>query len=311
MANGRNETASFYPIVLVRCSHLNHARATLKQKYSYNTSLSLRRVAATPPHGACASSVARSETMAISHEWLRGNPPILQGDAEREGDKSTMATYANSTVPEALFAQARQPQHCRRRRAPGLAASSRSSENILEQKQLSLSPVTGPGATTFSSVASAFDFQHHLGSDPARELLVLKRILARECLLSRLEVVCGQLRKRRRLPPATFKGVESPPREGTDRVMDMLSSMRDATVAVVEAVEVWRDGMTGHPPLAFVWHGENYLLKLTNDLNFLAGVEPLVAALKVGYLSMRPEVCCKSIRVRTRHRAAQTGFYCL
>ncbi|CAB1117685.1 unnamed protein product [Ectocarpus sp. CCAP 1310/34] len=184
------------------------------------------------------------------------------------------------------------PRHRRRRGAPGLIACSRSSDEILQRSpSVSLSPVTGPG-TTFSSVASAFDFQHHVGSDPASELLVLKHILTRECLLSRLEAVCGSLRKRFQLPAAKAtadSGTTARNTEDGNGVVALLSRMRDATVAVIEAISVWRKDMTGHLPPAFVWHGDNYLLKITNDLNFLAGVQPLVDTLK-----MHPARFCRN-----------------
>eukprot|EP00752_Nemacystus_decipiens_P009179 g8200.t1 len=205
-------------------------------------------------------------------------------------------------MPEAMFAQHKsssssrqQPRRHRRRGAPGLLACSRSSDEIQRttNTNVALSPVTGPGATSFSSVASAFDFQHHIGSDPASELLVLKQILTRECLLSRLEAVCDQLRKRFQLLPsastAASDGVTAVLEEGNERIVDLLSKMRAATVAVIEAISVWRRDMTGHPPSAFVWHGDNYLLKITNDLNFLAGVQPLVNTLK-----MHPARFCRN-----------------
>lgn len=168
-----------------------------------------------------------------------------------------------------------------------------------------LSPVVGPGADTspaFRSVASAFDFQHHVGTNPASELLVLKRILHRECLLSRLETTCADLRKQFRRS-AAFGGYAALALFG-DRnagVIDMLSRMREATVAVVEAVGGWREDMAArHPPLAFTWHGDNYLLKITNDLNFLAGVEPLASALKVHrhQMGVRRGVACACLLLR-------------
>lgn len=197
-------------------------------------------------------------------------------------------------MPEAMFGQHKsssssrqQPRRHRRRGAPGPLACSRSSDEIHQRTgaNVALSPVTGPGATSFSSVASAFDFQHHVGSDPASELLVLKHILTRECLLSRLEAVCDLLRKRFQLlaaaATATSHSATAGLGEGVEGIVDLLSKMRAATVAVIEAISVWRKDMTGHPPSAFVWHGDNYLLKITNDLNFLAGVQPLVNTLKV------------------------------
>lgn len=234
--------------------------------------------------------------MAAPQDWLRVNPPPFQRKAQLEGETGgAFAAYYEESgrVPEAMFGQhtpplssSRQPRRHRRRGAPGLLACSRSSDEIQRTTNVALSPVTGPGATSFSSVASAFDFQHHIGSDPASELLVLKHILTRECLLSRLEAVCDQLRKRFQLHPAAATTVTSDSAtarlgESSEGVVDLLSKMRGATVAVIEAISVWRKDMTGHLPSAFVWHGDNYLLKITNDLNFLAGVQPLVNTLKV------------------------------
>lgn len=217
-------------------------------------------------------------------------PPLFKKNSVLGREKSAGVVGRNADyddMPKAMLAQSRRHrQHARRGRggAPGLAASSsKSSDDILQRKRLALSPVTVPRATTFSSVASAFDFQHHLGSDPASELLVLKSILARESLLSRLEDACDVLRKRSQHPAGHFDGGTASPREGAGVVVGLLSSMRDATVAVIEAVAAWRKDMIGHPPSAFVWHGDNYLLKITNDLNFLAGVQTLVDTLKVRY----------------------------
>ena len=233
--------------------------------------------------------------------------PSFQGRADLDGETGgAFAAYAagSSRTPEALFRQqasstSRQhPRRHRRRGAPGLMACSRSSDEILQRTtSVALSPVRGPGSTSFSSVASAFDFQHHLGSDPASELLVLKHILTRECLLSRLEAVCHRLRKRFQLLPAVAATADSAAtarmKEGSEGVVELLSKMRAATVAVIEAISVWRKDMTGYPPSAFVWHGDNYLLKITNDLNFLAGVQPLVDTLKVSLPSLyTPPYAC-------------------
>ena len=234
-------------------------------------------------------TTACESAMATGQEWPQVvNPPSLYQKNSvlpvGRGKSSGLARNAEYDDKAMLAQSRRHRQHARRGKggAPGLAApSSKSSDDILQRKRLALSPVTIPRATTFSSVASAFDFQHHLGSDPASELLVLKNILARESLLSRLENVCDLLRKRSQHPAGSFEGGKVSPREGAGMVVGLLSSMRDATVRVIEAVAVWRKDMIGHPPSAFVWHGDNYLLKITNDLNFLAGVQTLVDTLKV------------------------------
>lgn len=228
--------------------------------------------------------------MTTTQEWLRVN---LNLPPSERGGGSDAFPEQSGTIPKAILGQQQSslrqlPRRRRRRRAPGTIAGSRSSDEILQRNtNVALSPVTGPGATSFSSVASAFDFHHHLGSDPASELLVLKHILTRECLLSRLETVCGQLRKRFQLCPATATSDSSTARLGEvgNDIVNLLSSMRNATVAVIEAISVWRKDMTERPPSAFVWDGDNYLLKITNDLNFLAGVQPLVDTLKVRFFT--------------------------
>lgn len=232
--------------------------------------------------------------MAAAQDWLRVTPPPPQhGNGNNTGAFGAAYTERSRTTPGAMFGQQQQyrqqqPRLHGQRGVPGLVAHSRSSDELLQGKtNVALSPVTGPGATSFSSVASAFDFQHHLGSDPASELLVLKHVLTRECLLSRLDAVCDQLRKRFQLPSATATTADSTAARLREEngdchgVVNLLSRMRDATVAVIEAISVWRKDMAGDPPPAFVWHGDNYLLKVTNDLNFLAGVQPLVNTLKV------------------------------
>lgn len=261
--------------------------------------------------------------------------PSFPGKAELDGETGTAFTaYAagSSRAPEAMFRQqasstSRQhPRRYRRRGAPGLMACSRSSDEILQRStNVALSPVRGPGATSFSSVASAFDFQHHIGSDPASELLVLKHILTRECLLSRLEAVCHQLRKRFQLLPAVTATSDSAPavrlKEGSEGILELLSKMRGATVAVIEAISVWRKDMTGYPPSAFVWHGDNYLLKITNDMNFLAGVQPLVDTLKVSLFEVYPacmrrqrevghvQECVRAMLIKTEPRSLlSSGF---
>lgn len=162
----------------------------------------------------------------------------------------------------------------------GPASKSRTTHALLKRLPSTLKPVTRHGSTAFSSVASVFEFHHHVGTDPTNELLVLKGILARECALSRLEVACHELRKEYRRPVGASGASGSPHDESTAQVIELLSQVRDATVEVVEAVVTWRKDVGKHP-LEFIWRGENYLLKTTNDLNFLAGVEPLVAAMKV------------------------------
>jgi hypothetical protein len=54
--------------------------------------------------------------------------------------------------------------------------------------------------------------------------------------------------------------------------LDLLDMLRMVTVDIIEAVVQWRHGL----PKPFVWKGENYLLKITHDCDFLDNVKPLV-----------------------------------
>lgn len=178
----------------------------------------------------------------------------------------------------ALTGSRRRPGRRKLHGAP--ASQARTFDELLSSGGWALEPITSTDTTGFSSVASTFEFRHHVGTDPANELVVLKRILVRECLLSRLETTCSELRKQYRRH-ARVDGATGSFNESNEGIIRMLSQIRDATVAVVEAVLVWRRDASKSSSQPFIWHGQNYLLKLTNDLNFLAGVEPLVVALKV------------------------------
>ena len=86
--------------------------------------------------------------------------------------------------------------------------------------------------------------------------------------------------------------------DGRD-VTSVLLELKAATVVVVEAIEAWRAAEPGPAESAadplkgviawqpFIWNGINYLLKMTNDLDFLASIETLVAALGRQAASLR------------------------
>jgi hypothetical protein len=69
-------------------------------------------------------------------------------------------------------------------------------------------------------------------------------------------------------------------------ILHVLTQCRDVTAKVCMAIVAWREGSgaagnEGDVPRSFIWHGENYLLKCSNDIDFLASCETLVTALKV------------------------------
>ncbi|KAH8057416.1 Ca2-binding protein [Aureococcus anophagefferens] len=165
-----------------------------------------------------------------------------------------------------------------------------------------------PGAAGFSSVAAAFDFEHHAGTDPASELLVLKAILNREALLSRLEVLAEDLVRRAHRAWALREA--PPPLDAPQRrvAVDLMSKLRDATLGVCEAIAHWRSASaalaaevareesgfapesyeTGGLEHAFLWHGRNYALKMAvSDMDFVGAIEPLAEALGVPSAKMR------------------------
>jgi hypothetical protein len=63
--------------------------------------------------------------------------------------------------------------------------------------------------------------------------------------------------------------------------LELFLTLREVSVEVVEAIVAWRwkeGGTPGGPLPLFVWNGLDYLHKMCNDLDFLAGCEPLVRA---------------------------------
>ena len=65
-------------------------------------------------------------------------------------------------------------------------------------------------------------------------------------------------------------------------ILQVLTQFRDITAKVCINTVDWREGSGGGDiPRPFLWHGENYLLKMCNDVDFLSECDTLVVALKV------------------------------
>jgi hypothetical protein len=129
---------------------------------------------------------------------------------------------------------------------------------------------TTPSA--FNSIAATFGFSHHSGTDKRLELAVLKWILRRESALTNLHETCT---------PKYSNKIYLQNDSGTG-VLDQLTSIRDVTVSLIETVTTWRQSMINADaeiPRPFIYENQNYLLKIIFDMDFLAGITPLVEAL--------------------------------
>lgn len=154
----------------------------------------------------------------------------------------------------------------------------------------------GRATSGFEAVAAAFDFKHHDGTDPAAEMRVLKAVLRRETVLSRLEVVAEQLlhRTQRTRNLRGIQGDELTTLAKSEKrvVVDLMTRLREATLDVCEAIAQWRT-KSGDAPTRlrpFEWHGRNYLLKVAeSDLDFVGEVTPFAMA-----LGAEPEKICRN-----------------
>ena len=85
-------------------------------------------------------------------------------------------------------------------------------------------------------------------------------------------VACVTLRERYLSRLHDLLGPSSVPSDLGDiplEVGDLLLLLRQATIDVTEAVARWRQDSFGGSIHAFEWEGNNYLLKMCSDLDFL------------------------------------------
>ena len=128
-------------------------------------------------------------------------------------------------------------------------------------------------STEFDSISSTFGFQHHEGTNYQLELKIMKEILIRQGLLMTLQHICGYLNDKRKESLEQLEG---------EQIILTLKKIRDCTVNLLELIQLWRQSsekFEAHVPRPFYWEGENYVLKLVIDLDFLAETPAIVHAL--------------------------------
>lgn len=135
-------------------------------------------------------------------------------------------------------------------------------------------PGGGTGGDVFGTIATAFGFIHHSGTDHAAELHVLKQILIRESLVMKLVHACQV---------GVGPGGKLKPAAGA-KILELMTHIRAATVEYCTRLRRWRTTARDHETFAvrpFLWEGDNYTLKVCNDLDFLADNAVLAGALSL------------------------------
>lgn len=136
--------------------------------------------------------------------------------------------------------------------------------------------------TPFSSITKTLGFSHHQGTDKSKELAVVKYILARESVLLKLKNLCTKISQCNILVQSSLN-LES-------ELLDTLALMRTTTTNFIEILTAWRESDVNHDqqnPRTFIWDQQNYTLKVTHDLDFLAEQPLLVASLQLSPDKMR------------------------
>ncbi len=132
---------------------------------------------------------------------------------------------------------------------------------------------------TFLTIASTFGFNHHEGSDPKKELIVVKAILTRENTLMKLRHVCEIILEKQFVSD----------RHGMS-ILDLMTKIRLCTLNYIEALSLWRDSipnMDPTMPTPFMWEGDNYTIRVIYDIDFLSEMDNLVRSLKIDPSKLR------------------------
>jgi len=167
-----------------------------------------------------------------------------------------------------------------------------------QQQQQYQQQQEGRAKNAFETISSAFGFVHHHGTDRAAELKVIKSILVREGLLMKLVHASASCRVK--LP----SGEEVLKPSAGAHILEILTHLRNASLDYLDNLTAWRNSSSATPsnhgslfdlassssssaaaaganssPRVFLWEGDNYTLKMINDVDFLAENELLVTAL--------------------------------
>ena len=136
--------------------------------------------------------------------------------------------------------------------------------------------------SAFASISATLGFIHHEGTDQDRELEIIKCILLRENIIMKLENICEKISHCDILVQNSSLLEKE--------LLETLSQMRAATTTFIEYICMWRETATDYEPhnlRTFIWEGQNYILKVTRDLDFLADQPLLVASLQFPPEKMR------------------------
>lgn len=129
-------------------------------------------------------------------------------------------------------------------------------------------------------IANTIGFVHHEGTDIAAEMSVVKTILTRENLIMKLKYLCNSLMK--------INNINS--NKNISDVLSVLSQLRESTLNYLEALCYWRQAayttsstspLQSPPTKIFIWEGQNYSLKVINDLDFLVENNIIVNSLNI------------------------------
>lgn len=144
---------------------------------------------------------------------------------------------------------------------------------LSNKKQFTTSKPGKQENTTYDTISRILGFQHHAGTNKDLELKVYKNIIARENILMNLKYLCqsyNQVNQSKNFNPSISNN------GNRMKIMDTLTSLRDATVAYIESLTQWRMNVENYNPFQpriFYWNELNYTIKLLNDLDFLSSDE--------------------------------------